>query len=133
MLRPSSHKTARTASGVEAVSITVDAVKTEPGDLFAEIRKLVELQSQLPLVLTFEMAAQQLSISVPTLKRMVRDGEILSVPVFRRMGIPRAEVERIARGEPSPVGLHKSSVSRRQRKMEAKSEAASIRALTKKI
>lgn len=135
--KESSRQTAaRTEPAKGSVSETVVRMETQ-GDVLAAIRELVEQAKsrELPAVLSFEDAAKQLSISVPTLKRMVREAEIFAVPIFKRMGIPRGEIERISRGEPSPKTL-KASLnaprSPRARKVAAKSARDEIRELAKK-
>lgn len=51
-----------------------------------------------PKLLTVPEAARLLSIGERTLWRKSRQGTILAVRVGRRVLIPRAEVDRIARG-----------------------------------
>lgn len=81
-------------------------MKMEHGELLAAVRELVELTKKsvsLPAVLSLEEAGKQLGdVSPSTVKRMIARGEVRAVPVSGRMGIPRDEIERIARGEPSP-------------------------------
>lgn len=62
-------------------------------DELREIRELVT--APLPKAMTFDRAARELSISIPTLRRMVRRGEISTVKISRRMMIPASEVERL--------------------------------------
>lgn len=103
--------------------------KLSEGDLLAAVRELVQQVKslQLPAVLSFEDACAQLGkISVPTLKRMIRRGEIRAVPLSGRMGIPRDEIERIARGEVSPKAAQPPK-SRRQKALDASSSADAIR------
>lgn len=73
--------------------------------LAAEIRALSEIveaskqASHLPLVLSYERAAREMDISVPTLKRMLARGQIRSVRRGDGVGISRSEVLRIAAGQ----------------------------------
>jgi hypothetical protein len=105
-----------------------------PGELLAVVRSLVEEveKLRLPAVLSLEMAAHELGqISVQTLKRMIAQGEITAVPLNKREGIPRDEIERIAKGIPAEK-------SRRAREGRAKSKTAALskaafRAAAKKI
>lgn len=126
----------RTDPATGSVSETVSQMELEIGDLLAQLRgvmkELKDVVKPVPMVLSYERAAQELSISVPTLKRMVRRGEITPVPVAKRMGIPRPEIERIARGEPRLPASSKPR-SARAKKQEAKSHGDSIRALAKKF
>lgn len=121
----------RTLAGVALVSFRVVQMQKRSTELIAALRELLGEIEPLPMVLDYESAAAQLSISPSTLKRMVRSGEIEAVPVAKRMGIPRSELERISLGIPSP---HARAVSEaRARAKMVPANKAAFRAVAKKI
>lgn len=135
---PSSHKTARSDPATGSEIDTVVRMESKLlGEVLAAVRELMRLQTELPMVLSLEDAAKQLGdMSVPTLKRMIRDGEIDAVSLRKRVGIPRSEIERIARGEPSPRSLKTASAlprSPRARKQAAAAVAGRLRDVSKKF
>lgn len=78
----------------------------------------------LPTVLSLEHAAAELGgISPQTVRRMIRAGDIRTVRISKREGIPRDEIERIARGEHSP-NSRTAKESRAKAKSVSFSEAA---------
>ncbi|MGE0653094.1 MAG: helix-turn-helix transcriptional regulator [Alphaproteobacteria bacterium] len=51
-----------------------------------------------PLVYSVQRAVERLDTSESTIRRLIRDGKIRAVRLsLRRIGIPAAEIERIAR------------------------------------
>jgi excisionase family DNA binding protein len=56
------------------------------------------------MMLSFENVARRWDVSVDTIRRMVKDGELAARRVRRHPRIPLTEVERIERGEPCPSG-----------------------------
>ncbi len=89
---------------------------------------LEDFEQSLPLVLTRERAARELSVSTKTLVRMVQRGEIAEVMRSGRPGIPSSEIRRIATPAPAP--------SRKARKPASKpspSGSSSLRAKLRKM
>jgi excisionase family DNA binding protein len=91
-------------------------------EVLEELRAARKVRA-LPSLLTPEVTARELSVSVRTVRRMLMDGELLSVTIRGLVRIPVSELERLSaprtrsarqvKSAPRPVG---------------KSEAASIRA-----
>jgi len=79
--------------------------------------------TDLPMVLTRERAAKELSVSVSTLKKLIREGKVFTVEIGRRRMVPSAEVLRLA--TPPPAEFPASERKRRARK-----EQAQLRAVT---
>lgn len=84
---------------------------------------------QLPRVLTKERAAKELSISLSKLKRLLRDGVLMSVAVGRRRMVPAVEIERLATPAQATPRRHLRSIggSSNGRKYDAEGEAKAMR------
>jgi excisionase family DNA binding protein len=98
------------------------------------LRQLLEAtkRGSMPEILSLEQAGEQIADRHPnTIKRMVRRGELRAVPLGNTIGIPREEVERLARGEPSPVRGRRERAARKPEP--ARTTAETIRALAKKF
>jgi hypothetical protein len=86
---------------------------------------------ELPQVLTKQRAAAELSISVSLLKRMIRNGTLLTVKIGSRQLVPSSEVVRLAE-PPRPVSQAEHSVAiGAKSKATVRSEAAKARASLK--
>lgn len=59
-------------------------------------RIMAEHEGPLPQVLSMERAAKELSIGITKLKRLVRDGVVLTCTVGLRRMIPSSEVRKLA-------------------------------------
>lgn len=72
--------------------------------LLQEIRAMKTV-ARLPTVLTKEDAARELAnISIRTLNRMIEEGRIQTCEISDgRVGIPRSEIERLAKLKPAPA------------------------------
>src|SRR5882724_4609664 len=76
---------------------SLEEVTLELRSIRAELRQLTDRLKPLPMCLSFTAAALQLSISVATIKRMVRDGRLPTVTLGRRRLVPQTEIEHLAR------------------------------------
>ena len=84
--------------------------------------------AELPAVLTPKAAARALSVSVKTLRVMIRVGDLQTCRVGRRWMVPREAIERLARPMPRPSRHAQASKALQS----AKDQAAALRALTRR-
>lgn len=106
-------------------------------ELRDELRQLREkVESPLPRMLTYERAAQELSVSVTKVKQLVRAGALATCEVGKRKHVPRIEIERIERSASfaaTPRSAPRPARARAERRpYNAKEEAAKARAALKK-
>lgn len=100
--------------------------------LLREVRELRERidAPALPAALTIARAAQELSISVRTLRRMIAEGRVLTCEIGRVRMIPRTEIERLTTPQiPVPEPRRPRPGPRRG---SPKAEAAKVRAALKR-
>jgi predicted DNA-binding protein (UPF0251 family) len=103
---------------------TLDDVSRELRAEFKALREEVAFLREslvLPEVLSYEMAAKRLGVSVSTVKRLVKSGAILTVLIEKTPKIPGSEIRRLAT-PPVP----KSAVVKPRRG--AMTESAKVRA-----
>ena len=103
----------------------------------AEVRRLLErgsagaaLVARWPLVLSFEEAAERLGVSVRTMRRMVKCGDVLTVEIHGTRKVPVSELERLI-VPPAEVSAAASSAPPRKKPRRPSTEADAIRAVTR--
>ena len=91
-----------------------------------ELRRISALGRPLPALLTREQAAEQLAVSVATLDRMIRRGQIhlAGSSDKRRPRIPASEIHRLS----APRVLQKARGGRKSRVLDVQQEVAKVRA-----
>lgn len=70
-------------------------------DELAQLRAVVETLTTPPEMVSYERAAQILDVKIPTIRRLVREGELLAVVIRKRPKIPMSEIRRIATPKPA--------------------------------
>lgn len=101
-------------------------------ELCSTLDRLVQqLDAPMPKVLTRERAAHELSVSLTTLKQMIRDGQLVTVSIGKRQMVPASEVMRLAK--PAPAKKASSAHRPRAAASTALDEASAVRALLKKL
>jgi small-conductance mechanosensitive channel len=99
-------------------------------EILAELRRinarLDAITTSADLIVTREVAAKQLKVSVRQLQRLIAAGRLASLP----SGIARAELERYARTPPTPLP---KMLNKAQRERTASEEAERGRALLKAL
>jgi len=94
-----------------------DAVDREEmlAELLREVRSLLDagVRRDLPSALTIARAAEELSVSVRKLRRMVSEGEIFACEVGRTRMIPRSEIERLTTPQEAPRRAPRRVAARR--------------------
>lgn len=103
------------------------------GQIFAKLSRLEERISldALPTVLTRQRAAEELSISVTTLQRLIRRGDVLTVMVLDRAMVPKSEVQKYAtatRAGERPMERPAPPPAPAEARQAAKGEADALRA-----
>jgi hypothetical protein len=102
------------------------------GELIAQVRMMSErMEPGLPLVLNKRRAARELDISPSKLKGMIQRGQISTCRVGASTGIPRAELERLARIVTDPTRPGPLPPRRAGRKKPG-SQSSAIRDLAKR-
>lgn len=89
-----------------------------------------ERREQMPQMLTLAMAAKELSVSVPTLKRMIKAQFVATVAYdgTERRYVPAAEIERIASSATVTKKKVRTSGGRpKAKKYSARAEAAGLK------
>jgi hypothetical protein len=82
----------------------------------------------MPQVLTRERAAQELSISLTTLKQLIKSKQLATVLVGKRQMVPASEVMRLAK-----PALRKVKQPLRRAMTSAADEVSAVRELLKKL
>lgn len=94
--------------------------------------------TRLPTMLTLKQAARELSVSVPTINRMVRCGQLVTVPVSKKPRVPSSEISRFSASRPANLPRPGVPLKVRRRlkaqslKRSAQDELAALRELRKK-
>jgi excisionase family DNA binding protein len=105
---------------------------TDEGKLLALFRQVVreEFGEAKAMVVSLEEASKRLDVSGQTLRRMVKRGELSTVPVGRTPKVPVSEIRRLCTPSMSGYANPKPVVrsTPKQRKGAAQSEAQKIRA-----
>jgi excisionase family DNA binding protein len=91
-----------------------------------ELKELFGRRGDLPHVLTPKLAARELSISVWTVREMMKAGELATCKVGKHKGIPRSEIERLA--TPPGPKVRPTTGRPKGQPYDAKEEAARARA-----
>lgn len=104
------------------------SIETELRGLREDIQRLLtQVESAPPRALTLDEAGKALAVSTNTIRRMIRDGKLLSVLIGKRPRIPLSEVQRIT----TPIEPRRAKVSpggvRDGMRYNAKAEAAKLR------
>jgi hypothetical protein len=107
-----------------------DARLAEIRDELRELKVMVQSRDGLPFVLEPEAAAQELSVSLPTLRRMIKSGLCRTVLINKRAMVPASEVRRL--GTPAVPKNAAQPVKRRQAAITATEDAERLRAALKK-
>lgn len=107
-----------------------DARLADIRDELRELRLMVQSRDGLPFVLEPEAAAKELSISVPTLRRMISAGLVRTVMINKRAMVPASEVRRLGTPAERPSSVT-APPKKKQRLADSKSEASKIRAALK--
>ncbi len=121
---------ARSPDGVSGLSERLGGMDLK--ELEAVVRRAVQEEMRRggemspPRVLTLKEAARQLSVSLSTLKGLLRTGFVRSTTVGERRMIPRSEIERLAVPD-EPVKKGRGGPRRGQRTLPT-SPGAAIRA-----
>ena len=93
-------------------------------------RLVKQLDEPAPKVLTREAAAQQLSISLTTLKGLIRNKQLVTVRIGKREMVPASEIARLAKPREDAVRRH---VKRMMRKADVMDEIQAAEELLKKL
>ncbi len=98
--------------------------------LECQMRRISQLvDAKLPLLLTRDDAATQLSISPSTLKKLIRDGDVQVTTLGKRQMVARSELERVS--SPSPAKARGKPAGKRQKAETPKEQAEELRAALK--
>lgn len=114
------------------IEMLLEELRGEVQGLRADVRTLKQ-PTEPPLIFDLKLAAHHMSKSVSQVKALIRAGQLATCWVGKRRGVPRSEIERLARSaavEAKPKGPGRPPTPPRGRLL--RSHGNAIRALTKR-
>jgi excisionase family DNA binding protein len=118
-------------------SVVLERIEAELQAIRARLEQVLE-PSPGRAVYSLAEAAKRLGVSASTLRRMVRSGELLTVPVGKTPKVPATELARVSAPRrtasmPEKVRPVSRTVARGQRSAEAAKAAALVAARRKRL